>query len=169
MTVKKVFPIMIERLNLRISSLFLGDLMKKSIDLLKTQKGQGLVEYALILTLVAIVIVVILALLGPSIGNVYSDIVDAMGGGSVAAAGGGGGGAGAGGNGGGSEPTPPAPPAEPTPTVAPSATPESFDPVAACLGHNFAQACWTDGASAAYCSGSPLRCHGMGSGGWLLP
>ncbi len=33
------------------------------------EKGQGLVEYALILVLVAIVVIVILALLGPAIGN----------------------------------------------------------------------------------------------------
>jgi pilus assembly protein Flp/PilA len=39
------------------------------------QKGQGLVEYALILVLVAIVIIVILSVLGPAIGNVFSQIV----------------------------------------------------------------------------------------------
>ncbi len=37
-------------------------------------KGQGLVEYALILVLVAIVVIVILALLGPAIGQVFSNI-----------------------------------------------------------------------------------------------
>ncbi len=36
--------------------------------------GQGLVEYALILVLVAIVVIVILSLLGPAIGNVFSQI-----------------------------------------------------------------------------------------------
>ncbi|MGD0174954.1 MAG: Flp family type IVb pilin [Anaerolineales bacterium] len=39
------------------------------------RKGQGLVEYALILVLVAIVIIVILSVLGPAIGNVFSQIV----------------------------------------------------------------------------------------------
>jgi pilus assembly protein Flp/PilA len=39
------------------------------------QSGQGLVEYALILVLVAVVVIVILALLGPAIGNVFSNIV----------------------------------------------------------------------------------------------
>jgi pilus assembly protein Flp/PilA len=39
------------------------------------EKGQGLVEYALILVLVAIVVIVILALLGPAIGNVFSNIM----------------------------------------------------------------------------------------------
>jgi len=42
------------------------------------EKGQGLVEYALILVLVAIVVIVILALLGPAIGNVFSVIVNAI-------------------------------------------------------------------------------------------
>ena len=41
-------------------------------------KGQGLVEYALILVLVAVVVIVILALLGPAIGNVFSNIVNAI-------------------------------------------------------------------------------------------
>ena len=42
------------------------------------EKGQGLVEYALILVLVAIVVIVILSLLGPAIGNVFSQIMDAI-------------------------------------------------------------------------------------------
>ena len=40
------------------------------------EKGQGLVEYALILVLVAVVVIVILALLGPAIGNVFSTIMN---------------------------------------------------------------------------------------------
>jgi pilus assembly protein Flp/PilA len=42
------------------------------------EKGQGLVEYALILVLVAIVVIVILALLGPAIGAVFSNVVDTI-------------------------------------------------------------------------------------------
>ena len=42
------------------------------------EKGQGLVEYALILVLVAVVVIAVLTLLGPIIGNVFSDIMDAM-------------------------------------------------------------------------------------------
>ncbi|MBI5666923.1 MAG: Flp family type IVb pilin [Chloroflexi bacterium] len=42
------------------------------------EKGQGLVEYALILVLVAVVVIVILALLGPAIGNIFSNIVNAL-------------------------------------------------------------------------------------------
>jgi pilus assembly protein Flp/PilA len=38
-------------------------------------KGQGLVEYALIMLLVALAVIIILALLGPAIGNVFSTII----------------------------------------------------------------------------------------------
>jgi pilus assembly protein Flp/PilA len=38
------------------------------------EKGQGLVEYALILVLVAIVVIAVLMILGPIIGNVFSTI-----------------------------------------------------------------------------------------------
>jgi pilus assembly protein Flp/PilA len=42
------------------------------------EKGQGLVEYALILVLVAVVVIVILAVLGPAIGKVLSNVNDAI-------------------------------------------------------------------------------------------
>lgn len=38
------------------------------------EKGQGLVEYALILVLVAIVVIAVLMLLGPIIGNIFSTL-----------------------------------------------------------------------------------------------
>lgn len=38
-------------------------------------EGQGLVEYALILVLVSIVVIVVLGLLGGQIGNIFSNIV----------------------------------------------------------------------------------------------
>jgi len=38
------------------------------------EKGQGLVEYALILVLVAIVVIAALMILGPIIGNVFSKV-----------------------------------------------------------------------------------------------
>ena len=41
----------------------------------KKQKGQGLVEYALILVLVAIVVITALALLAPAISSKYVDII----------------------------------------------------------------------------------------------
>ncbi len=40
------------------------------------EKGQGLVEYALILVLVAIVLIAILALLGPAIRNIFQNLVN---------------------------------------------------------------------------------------------
>ncbi|MCB0030308.1 MAG: pilus assembly protein [Anaerolineales bacterium] len=41
---------------------------------LPREEGQGLVEYALVLVLVSIVVIAILALLGPQIGVVFSTI-----------------------------------------------------------------------------------------------
>jgi pilus assembly protein Flp/PilA len=41
----------------------------------QNDEGQGLVEYALILVLVAVVVVVVLIVLGPVIGNTYSEII----------------------------------------------------------------------------------------------
>ncbi len=42
------------------------------------QEGQGLMEYALVLVFVAIVIVAILTVLGPQVGNMYSRITVAF-------------------------------------------------------------------------------------------
>ena len=42
------------------------------------QRGQGMVEYALILVLVSIVVIVILLTMGGQIGNVFSNIVVAL-------------------------------------------------------------------------------------------
>jgi len=39
------------------------------------EEGQGLVEYALVLVLVATVVIAILLLLGPVVGNVFSNVV----------------------------------------------------------------------------------------------
>jgi len=39
------------------------------------ETGQGFVEYALIIVMVAIIVIVILALLGPAIGNIFSNIM----------------------------------------------------------------------------------------------
>jgi pilus assembly protein Flp/PilA len=54
----------------------------------KHEKGQGLVEYALILVLVSIVVIVALSALGPTISNIFTNINASLGvgggGGSVA-------------------------------------------------------------------------------------
>ena len=42
------------------------------------EKGQGLVEYALILVLVSVVVIAVLTILGPTIGNIFSDIMTAL-------------------------------------------------------------------------------------------
>jgi len=42
------------------------------------EKGQGLVEYALILVLVAIVVIAALMILGPIVGNVFSTVNDSL-------------------------------------------------------------------------------------------
>jgi pilus assembly protein Flp/PilA len=43
------------------------------------ERGQGLVEYALILVLIAIVVIVVLTLLGGQINNVFQYITDRLG------------------------------------------------------------------------------------------
>jgi pilus assembly protein Flp/PilA len=50
----------------------------RSLIAYQNDLGQGLVEYALILVLVVVIVIVILALLGPAIGNAYSNIVQAV-------------------------------------------------------------------------------------------
>ncbi len=41
----------------------------------KSASGQGLLEYALIMVFVALAVIIILALLGPAIGNIYSNFI----------------------------------------------------------------------------------------------
>jgi pilus assembly protein Flp/PilA len=41
---------------------------------LPREEGQGLVEYALIILFIAIVIVAVLLIFGPTVGNMYSSI-----------------------------------------------------------------------------------------------
>jgi len=47
---------------------------------LPREEGQGLVEYALILVLVSIAVIIILGILGDQVGDVFSRIVSALGG-----------------------------------------------------------------------------------------
>lgn len=42
------------------------------------EDGQGLVEYALILVLVSVVVIVILSQVGPGVGNIFSQVVGAL-------------------------------------------------------------------------------------------
>jgi pilus assembly protein Flp/PilA len=41
-------------------------------------RGQGLVEYALIIALVAIVVIAILVIMGPQIGDIFSSITNGL-------------------------------------------------------------------------------------------
>jgi pilus assembly protein Flp/PilA len=41
----------------------------------RKQHGQGIIEYALILVLVVFVVVAVFYLLGPTIGNLYSNVI----------------------------------------------------------------------------------------------
>lgn len=62
---------MLPYLNMRVISLIkVGDSDKES--------GQTLIEYALILVLIAIVIIGILTLLGENIGNIYETILNSF-------------------------------------------------------------------------------------------
>lgn len=40
--------------------------------------GQGLVEYALLLALISVAMIALMTILGPSIGNIYSNIMASM-------------------------------------------------------------------------------------------
>jgi pilus assembly protein Flp/PilA len=42
------------------------------------EKGQGLVEYALIFMLIAVIVIVLVYFLGPSVGNMYSQVVPGL-------------------------------------------------------------------------------------------
>lgn len=41
---------------------------------LPSERGQGIVEYALLLALVTITVLVILSLIGPAVGNIFSNL-----------------------------------------------------------------------------------------------
>jgi pilus assembly protein Flp/PilA len=42
------------------------------------ERGQGLVEYAIILALVALVVIAVVRLIGPKVGNTFSTISNSM-------------------------------------------------------------------------------------------
>lgn len=42
------------------------------------QKGQGLIEYAIILSLVALLVIVVIRMWGPGIGDTYSTISNSL-------------------------------------------------------------------------------------------
>jgi pilus assembly protein Flp/PilA len=42
------------------------------------EAGQGLVEYALILVMIAVVVIAILVILGPAVGNLFSNVATSL-------------------------------------------------------------------------------------------
>jgi pilus assembly protein Flp/PilA len=53
--------------------------LKNFLGKLSREEGQGLVEYALILVLVSIAVIVVLGLLGVEVKTVFTDITTALG------------------------------------------------------------------------------------------
>ena len=52
--------------------------MERGIRRVKFQKGQGMVEYALLLVLIALVVLVMLLTTGSAMRNLYSDITTTL-------------------------------------------------------------------------------------------
>lgn len=42
------------------------------------EEGQGLLEYAMIITLIALIVLVVVYILGPSVGSMYSNVVSIL-------------------------------------------------------------------------------------------
>ena len=43
-----------------------------------SEEGQALTEYALILLLIALIVILILSVVGPAVGNMYSSVVESF-------------------------------------------------------------------------------------------
>lgn len=56
----------------------LKGLKRQMLAVLKEEKGQGMVEYALLVGLIAIVVIAVLVLLGPAIAAKFQEIVNAL-------------------------------------------------------------------------------------------
>jgi len=57
----------------------LGELRRRFELLMADERGQGMVEYALILVLIAVVVIVVLVVLGNQIQNAFCNISGAIG------------------------------------------------------------------------------------------
>lgn len=49
-------------------------LMKKVREFVRNEEGQGLVEYALIIALIAIIVIIALRVLGRTVSNTYTNV-----------------------------------------------------------------------------------------------
>ncbi|MFA9399264.1 MAG: Flp family type IVb pilin [Clostridiaceae bacterium] len=56
----------------------LNYLKNRTLLIFKDEKGQGMVEYALIIGFVAVVVIAVLILLGPAIAAKFQEIIDAL-------------------------------------------------------------------------------------------
>jgi pilus assembly protein Flp/PilA len=65
---------------LRRAGAYLSAVKGRGPVYLPHEEGQGLLEYALILVFVAIVVILIVAVLGPQTANMYSQITNGVGG-----------------------------------------------------------------------------------------
>ena len=45
---------------------------------IRNEKGQSLLEYGLIIILVAIIVIIVIYLFGPALGNLYSNIIQSI-------------------------------------------------------------------------------------------
>ena len=58
----------------------LGELILRQVErVIRSERGQGMVEYALILVLIAVVVIAVLIVLGNQVQNVFCNISGAMG------------------------------------------------------------------------------------------
>jgi pilus assembly protein Flp/PilA len=55
------------------------ELLRRVVDALPAERGQGMVEYALILVLIAVVVIVVLIVLGNQVQNVFCNISGGLG------------------------------------------------------------------------------------------
>lgn len=65
-----VLPTFVERDNASVAD--------EKGDAVVNSQGQGLIEYALIISLVAVVVMVILALLGPQVGQLFAHVISSL-------------------------------------------------------------------------------------------
>jgi pilus assembly protein Flp/PilA len=59
--------------------MYLGGLFRHAYRRARGERGQGMVEYALILVLIAVVVIVLLIVLGNQVANVFCNISGAIG------------------------------------------------------------------------------------------
>jgi len=43
---------------------------------MRQERGQGMVEYALLFVFIVLVVIILLSVFGPQLGNVYSNIIE---------------------------------------------------------------------------------------------